>query len=70
MIYAISLVITSSFPTTLIFIKIERSPIRNPINFSILQTAFIQRNPANSSKVTKSRAKNKTNVFVFSSETE
>ena len=30
MIYAISTVITSSFPTTLIFVKIERSPIRNP----------------------------------------
>ena len=32
-IYAISPVITSSFPTTLIFFKIERSPNRNP-NFS------------------------------------
>ncbi len=30
-IYAISPVITSSFPTTLIFFKIERSPNRNPI---------------------------------------
>ena len=31
-IYAISPVITSSFPTTLIFFKIERSLIRNPQN--------------------------------------
>jgi len=31
MIYAISPVITSSFPTTLIFVKIERSPNRNLI---------------------------------------
>ena len=32
MIYAISPVIISSFPTTLIFVKIERSLIRNPDN--------------------------------------
>ena len=31
MIYAISPVITSSFPTTLIFVKIERLPNRNPV---------------------------------------
>ena len=41
-----------------------------PRIFSILCIAFMQRNPAISSKVTKSREKDKTNPFIFSSETE
>ena len=45
--------------------RLCRLPKQEPWIFSILCIAFIQRNPAISSKVTKSREQNKRNSFLF-----
>ena len=68
MIYDISPVMTSSFPTTLIFSKKERSLYRNPNNSQLLETPLykeILRNLTKLRKKNESSAKEKPQFFIL-----